>query len=285
MFMNNNTTSSLWTMVIHIEEAADWSRFMTIFETKDLPGKDMWPRESSFVWCYDKNTEEEKAEKMVEELSRDMGEVELMVYRFDSSGSPYHIEEYAWACNGEIEWQHTDTGFLHMIDWLNCCDIKNLFTIEDIIFDSEYVFKRLCTKAREGHENCQGALIDVLFWSDYFKHTFSDLKPEDEQWLCQWVNDKSNAKAAILLIVGMETRYRVWEEESTDNDTGEQITIIHADKIEGETLFHRNNVELQRLLDWLCQHWQQIDSAEKDIIRKIIKNYTTQDVLKYSLEE
>jgi hypothetical protein len=40
--MSNNTTSSLWTMVIHLEEPADCSRFMKIFEAKDLPGKDMW---------------------------------------------------------------------------------------------------------------------------------------------------------------------------------------------------------------------------------------------------
>ena len=42
--MSNNTTSSLWTMVVHLEEPADWSRFMKIFETKVLSGKDMWPR-------------------------------------------------------------------------------------------------------------------------------------------------------------------------------------------------------------------------------------------------
>ena len=105
--MSNNTTSSLWTMVIHLEEPADCSRFIDIFKAKDLPGKDMWPRQQSFVWCYDKNTEEAEAERMVEELSREMGDVEMMVYRFDNSGSPNHIEEYAWACNGEMEWQHS----------------------------------------------------------------------------------------------------------------------------------------------------------------------------------
>ena len=270
--MSNNTTSSLWTMVIHLEEPADGSRFIDIFKAKDLPGKDMWPRQQSFVWNYDKNTEEVEAERMVEELSRDMGDVEMMVYRFDNSGSPNHIEEFAWACNGEMEWQQTDAGFMHMAEWLNYRDIDDLFTIEEIIFDSEYVFKRLLTKAREGHENCQGALIDVLFWSDYFEHTFSELKPEDEQWLRRWANEKNSAKAATLLIVGMENRYRTREEESTDNDTGKQMTFVYADKIEGETLFPRNDEEMQRLSAWLCQNSQQIDSEEMEITRNILKD-------------
>ncbi len=269
--MSNNTTSSLWTMVIRMEEPADCSRFMKIFEAKDLPGKDMWFCQQSFVWCYDKNTEEAEAERMVEELSREMGDVDMMVYRFNNSGDPNHIEEFAWACNGEMEWQQTDAGFLHMADWLNYRDIDNLFTIEEIIFDSEYVFKRLLAKAREGHENCQGALIDVLFWSDYFEHTFSELKPEDEQWLCHWANEKHNAKAVTLLIVGMENRYRTREEESTDKDTGEQMTYVYADKMEGETLFPQNDAETQRLFNWLCQNRQQIDPAEMDIIRNILK--------------
>ena len=64
--MSNNKTSSLWTMVIHLEEPADGSRFIDIFKAKDLPGKDMWPRQQSFVWNYDKNTEEAEAERMVE---------------------------------------------------------------------------------------------------------------------------------------------------------------------------------------------------------------------------
>ena len=155
----------------------------------------------------------------------------------------------------------------------NCDDHCGAFSgIEEIIFDSEYVFKRLLTKAREGHENCQGALIDVLFWSDYFEHTFSELKPEDEQWLRRWANEKNSAKAATLLIVGMENRYRTREEESTDNDTGKQMTFVYADKIEGETLFPRNDAETKRLSNWLCQNSQQIDSEEMEITRNILKD-------------
>ena len=52
-------------MVIHLEEPADGSRFIDIFKAKDLPGKDMWPRQQSFVWNYDKNTEEAEAEKLL----------------------------------------------------------------------------------------------------------------------------------------------------------------------------------------------------------------------------
>ena len=59
-------------MVIRMEEPADCSRFIDIFKAKDLPGKDMWPRQQSFVWNYDKNTEEAEAERMVEELSREL---------------------------------------------------------------------------------------------------------------------------------------------------------------------------------------------------------------------
>ena len=245
-----------WMMVIHIEEPADCSHFLDIFEAKELYGKELWYNCQSFGWRYDKKTGEAEAEKMVEELSREMGDTELMVYRYEDYGESDRVEEYAWACEGEVEWHRTDYGFLHLMDWLTYRDMDSLFTKEDILFDSEYTFKRLLTKAREGHENCQGGLIDVLFWSDEFEKTFNELLPEDEPWLRHWAIEKKDVKAATLLMVGMENRFRTWEEEFTDEDTGEPFTFTNAEKIDGETLLPRNDVEALRMLTNICKEWQ-----------------------------
>ena len=75
----------------------------------------------------------------------------------------------------------------------------------------------------------------------------------------------------------MENRYRTWDEEFTDEDTGEPITVTHAEKIDGETLFPRNNVEALRMLTNLCEDWQMTDRRELFKAVNIIRCSTEQD--------
>ncbi len=102
----------------------------------------------------------------------------------------------------------------------------------------------------------------MLFWSDEFEKTFNELLPEDEPWLRHWAIEKKDVKAATLLMVGMENRFRTWEEEFTDEDTGEPFTFTNAEKIDGETLLPRNDVEALRMLTNICKEWQTTDRRE-----------------------
>ena len=137
-------------------------------------------------------------------------------------------------------------------------------------------FKELLSKTRQGNWTSQNELIEALFWGKYFEQRFSLLLPEDEQWLHPFAQ-KNDPRAITLLLVGMENRYRTWDEEFTDEDTGEPITVTHAEKIDGETLFPRNNVEALRMLTNLCENWQMTDRRELFKAVNIIRCSTEQD--------
>ena len=126
---------------------------------------------------------------------------------------------------------------------------------------SDEELKELLSKTRQGDWNSQFDLIEALFWGENFEQRFSHLLPEDEQWLRPRAK-KNDARAITLLLVGMENRYRTWDDEFTDEDTGEPFTVIHAEKIEGETLFPRNDVEALRMLTDLCEDWQMTDRRD-----------------------
>ena len=126
---------------------------------------------------------------------------------------------------------------------------------------SDEELEELLSKTRQGDWNSQFDLIEALFWGENFEQRFSHLLPEDEQWLLPFAK-KNDPRAITLLLVGMENRYRIWDEEFTDEDTGEPFTVIHAEKMEGETLFPRNDVEAQRMLTDLCEDWQMTDRRD-----------------------
>lgn len=126
---------------------------------------------------------------------------------------------------------------------------------------SDEELEELLSKTRQGDWNSQFDLIEALFWGENFEQRFSHLLPEDEQWL-RPLAKKNDARAITLLLVGMENRYHTWDEEFTDEDTGEPFTITHAEKMEGETLFPRNDVEALRMLTDLCEDWQMTDRRD-----------------------
>ena len=137
-------------------------------------------------------------------------------------------------------------------------------------------FKELLCKARQGNWTSQNELIEALFWGKYFEQRFSLLLPDDEQWLRPFAK-KNDPIAITLLLVGMENRYRTWDEALTDEDTGEPFTFTHAEKIDGETLFPRNDVEALRMLTNLCEDWQMTDRRELFKAVNIIRCSTEQD--------
>jgi hypothetical protein len=137
-------------------------------------------------------------------------------------------------------------------------------------------FKEFLGKARQGNWTSQNELIEALFWGKYFEQRFSLLLPDDEQWLRPFAL-KNDPRAITLLLVGMENRYRTWDEELTDEDTGELFTFTHAEKIDGETLFPRNDVEALRMLTNLCEDWQMTDRRELFKAVNIIRCSTEQD--------
>jgi hypothetical protein len=143
---------------------------------------------------------------------------------------------------------------------------------------SDEEFKELLSKSRQGDWNSQYDFIEALFWAKQFELRFSLLLPEDEQWLLPFAK-KNDPRAITLLLVGMEARYSTRDEEFIDEDTGKPFIFTHAEKMEGETLFPRNDVEALRMLTDLSKEWQMTDRRELfkavNILRRCTeKNYT-----------
>ena len=141
---------------------------------------------------------------------------------------------------------------------------------------SEEEFKELLSNARQGDWNSQYDLIEALFWNVYFEQRFSLLQPEDEQWLRPFAK-KNDPRAITLLLVGMENRYSTWDEELTDEDTGEPFTFTHAEKTDDETLFPHNDVEALRMLTELSKEWQTTDRRELFKAVQMLRCCTEQD--------
>lgn len=139
--------------------------------------------------------------------------------------------------------------------------------------------EQLLKKAREGVKASQSALIDMVFDTGNFDYRFSFLEPNDVQWLRPWAIDERNIKACVLLMTGMENRFRGWNEDFEDEDTGEQVTAHRVESLEG-SLFPKNNTESLRLLTIICEDWQLNERSELYMAWNTIRNKTQQNYSK-----
>ncbi len=138
--------------------------------------------------------------------------------------------------------------------------IDDMSNMNTYIPDDE--LREMLVDVRHGNEQYQEEIIDFLFWGDEFELTYSELQPDDEQWLSEWATKKNDVKALTLLLVGMEKRYRTWDEEFIDEETGEPFTFPITESVEGETLFPRNDVKALLMLTRICKDWQKADREE-----------------------
>ena len=179
-----------WTFVVHVADSDAYQRLLNILNTKDLL-LEQWPNRRSIGWRYDKNTEVVRTELLAEEVSRQMGDTELLVYRYLDGYTNPCLGEYAHARNGHIEWIRTDQERLGLMEMLNRPisienDIETIdgdnFTVEDILIRPDVVFEYYLAKAREGNQYYQDDLISLLAENEGFKRR---LQPSDEQWMQQ----------------------------------------------------------------------------------------------------
>lgn len=141
---------------------------------------------------------------------------------------------------------------------------------------SDEEFKELLSKSRQGDWHSQYDFIEALFWGKQFELRFSLLLPEDEQWLRPLVK-KNDPRAITIMLVGMENRYSTRDEEFIDEDTDKPFIYTHAEKMEGETLFPRNDVEALRMLTDLSKEWQMTDRRELFKTVNILRRCTEQN--------
>lgn len=179
-----------WTFVVHVPDSDAYHQLLDILNTRDLL-LNLWPNRCSIGWRYDKNTETLQAELLAEEVSQQMGNTELLLYRYLDGYTDPCLEEYAYARNGRLGWIHTDQERLALMGIPDMPisfeeDIETMddghFTMEDILICPDVVFEKYLTMAREGSHYCQDNLISLLAENEGFKRF---LQPYDAQWIHQ----------------------------------------------------------------------------------------------------
>ena len=159
-----------WTFVVHVPASDAYQQLLDNLNTRDLL-LNLWPNRCSIGWRYDKNTDTQQAELLAEEVSKQMGNTELLLYCYLDGCPDLYLEEYAHARNGCIEWVHTDQERLALMEipYLPISienDVEAIegdhFTMEDILIRPDVVFENCLTKARVGTPYYQDYLISLL---------------------------------------------------------------------------------------------------------------------------
>ena len=68
-----------WTFVVHVPASDAYQQLLDILNTRDLL-LNLWPNRCSIGWRFDKNTETQQTELLAEEVSKQMGNTELLLY-------------------------------------------------------------------------------------------------------------------------------------------------------------------------------------------------------------
>ena len=119
-------------------------------------------------------------------------------------------------------------------------------------------FLPLLAKAREGNQEAQQALVGLMAKTREPELYLSQMLPGDEEWLAKVAQPdpicptKENFAAMGLLIFAKTTRYRVWQEDFTDEDTGKPVSLMRCELVDG-TFFKEDARQTQKLVDAVAQ--------------------------------
>ena len=121
--------------------------------------------------------------------------------------------------------------------------------------------------------NDRRALLGQLFFAEQQEQLLSTFQPEDKDWLLPLAREHNVAATAVLLI-GSNMRFKTWDEEYTDEDTGKPFTFTHAMQAEGRVFDLTPGEHL--LLSSLIikkEGWEDYDQEQKMAAYRLLRNY------------
>lgn len=121
--------------------------------------------------------------------------------------------------------------------------------------------------------NDRRALLGQLFFAEQQEQLLSTFQPEDKDWLLPLAREHNVAATAVLLI-GSNMRFKTWDEEYTDEDTGEPFTFTHAMQAEGRVFDLTPGEHL--LLSSLIikkEGWEDYDQEQKMAAYRLLRTY------------
>lgn len=108
-------------------------------------------------------------------------------------------------------------------------------------------FATMLGEVRQGNKDLAPQVLNALLEDGDLQGKFLDmLEAEDKQWLLAL----NNLKADCIVLAGMyREKCRYYDEQFTDEDTGEEVTVERIDYIDGSVWFEGSKEEARALYD------------------------------------
>ena len=145
--------------------------------------------------------------------------------------------------------------------------------------------KQQLEAARHGDREQQKAFLASINYHPTNCVVINEMNDTDLQWIAPLALDLFTP-AVDVLVGGMRRKCCHWEEDFLDDDTGDMVTVLRSDEIEGETVFtpdralldqigknvlasfnQLNNDELRDLAFW-CESPEARDAIDEELYRR-----------------
>ena len=186
--------------------------------------------ECSFDWKYDRISEEDKCNSVLQHISKQLPQVELICYKNEWKDGVPEISEYCIMMNGDGEWIEADWTMIHLADECVFGILQDKATIFDVIKDAGACFALQLEEVRKDHSQCAtvGCIISHTEAPIGFMQYF---KPEDKEWLEQ-ADDSYCAIYNAILLWGMYNSFNAVPETFVDEDTKEEVMITRLELLD-----------------------------------------------------
>ena len=259
-------------VTLHTNDADDFDQLVACAEpllAAQGINADVDTATQEITWGYSEENESQVCDALIAKMSEQMPDIQVVCMKHDVDSPEFGGLQYCIMGKGEGEWKEI-TGVTFDIAyaiWYAGPDSALGLTVYDAFTNPEKCVKAMLEEIRKGDsesDDFKYSLMPVLFQDQWL---YNLLQPEDKQWLL----DLDRTEADCIVLVGMYSNWRTWEESFTDEDTGETVTV-ERNEILTTPLFESNEGEAEALLEKVCTA-RGMRRKIKDIVRKL-SSYT-----------
>ena len=121
--------------------------------------------------------------------------------------------------------------------------------------------KQQLKEARNGGRKQQKAFLSSINHHSTNGIVINEMNDSDLQWIAPLALELF-VPAVNLVACGMRQKCRHWEEDFLDDDTGETVTVLRTDVIDGETVFTPNDELLDRIGKNIIASFNRLDNEK-----------------------
>ena len=122
--------------------------------------------------------------------------------------------------------------------------------------------KQQLKEARNGGRKQQKAFLSSINHHSTNGIVINEMNDSDLQWIAPLALELF-VPAVNIVACGMRQKCRHWEEDFLDDDTGETVTVLRTDVIDGETVFTPNEELLDRIGKNIIASFNRLDNEEQ----------------------